>query len=67
MQVKPVYDDLVTDIMTFLSEAMDRAVAAGVDRSAIILDPGIGFGKTIHHNLRIIRDLNRFHALAAPC
>jgi dihydropteroate synthase len=61
MQVKPVYDDLVSDIMTFLSDSMDRAVAAGVNRDAIILDPGIGFGKTIHHNLRIIRDLNRFH------
>jgi dihydropteroate synthase len=66
MQVKPVYDDLVSDIMTFLSDSMDRAVAAGVNRDAIILDPGIGFGKTIHHNLRIIRDLNRFHSLEAP-
>jgi dihydropteroate synthase len=66
MQVDPVYDDLTTDIMNFLSEALDRAVAAGVDRSAIILDPGIGFGKTIGHNLQLIRDLNRFHDLAAP-
>ena len=66
MQVKPVYDDLFTDIMTFLSDAIDRAVAAGVDRSAIILDPGIGFGKTIGHNLQIIRNLDRFHDLNAP-
>lgn len=66
MQVKPVYDDLVSDIKTFLSDAVDRAVAAGVERSAIILDPGIGFGKTIGHNLQLIRDLDRFHGLAAP-
>ena len=66
MQVKPVYNDLIADIMTFLSDAMDRAVAAGVDRSAIILDPGIGFGKTFRHNLQLIRDLDRFHDLDAP-
>ena len=66
MQVKPVYEDLITDIKTFLSDAMDQAVAAGVKRTAIILDPGIGFGKTIDHNLHLIGDLNRFHELAAP-
>jgi len=66
MQVKPIYEDLLTDIRTFLSDAMDRAVAAGVERSAIILDPGIGFGKTIGHNLQLIRDLDRFHELDAP-
>ena len=66
MQVEPVYDDLFAEIMTFLNEAMEKAVAAGVDRSAIILDPGIGFGKTIGHNLQLIRDLDRFHDLGAP-
>lgn len=66
MQVEPVYDDLFADIMTFLCDAIDRAVAAGVDHSAIILDPGIGFGKTIGHNLQIIRNLDRFHDLNAP-
>ena len=66
MQMKPTYEDLVNDIRTFLSDAIDRAVAAGVKRSAIILDPGIGFGKTIDHNLKLMRDLERFHELAAP-
>jgi dihydropteroate synthase len=66
MQVDPVYDDLITEIGDFLSQAMDRATAAGVDRSAIILDPGIGFGKTIAHNLQIIRQMDRFHHLNAP-
>ena len=66
MQVDPVYDDLITDIKTFLSDAIDRAVAAGVDRSVIIVDPGIGFGKTIGHNLQIISNLDRFHELDTP-
>jgi dihydropteroate synthase len=66
MQVKPVYEDLIIEIMAFLSDAMNRAVAAGMDRSAIILDPGIGFGKTIDHNLQLIRNIDRFHDLAAP-
>lgn len=66
MQVEPVYDDLIGEIQTFLSEAMEQAMAAGVDRSAMILDPGIGFGKTNGHNLQIIRDLDRFQELGAP-
>jgi len=66
MQVEPVYDDLIGEIKTFLSKAMEQAITAGVDRSAIILDPGIGFGKTVDHNLQIIRDLDRFHELGAP-
>ena len=66
MQVDPVYADLMADIRTFLVQAMDQAVAAGVDRQQIIIDPGIGFGKTIGHNLAILNDLNRFHDLGAP-
>ena len=66
MQVEPVYDDLIADIIAYLSKAMEQAVAAGVDREAIILDPGIGFGKTIGHNLQILRHLDRFHDLGAP-
>jgi dihydropteroate synthase len=66
MQVAPNYDDLVSEIKTFLSDAVNRAVAAGVSRSAIIVDPGIGFGKTIGHNLQLLRELDRFHDLAVP-
>ncbi|WP_319521168.1 dihydropteroate synthase [uncultured Desulfosarcina sp.] len=66
MQVEPVYEDLIGEIKTFLSQAMEQALAAGVQRSAIILDPGIGFGKTVSHNLKIIRDLDRFYELGAP-
>ena len=66
MQVDPVYDDLMGEISAFLAEAMDRAFEAGVDRASIILDPGIGFGKTIGHNLTILHDLRLFSKLKAP-
>ena len=66
MQLNPVYSDLIGEITAFLSAARDRAVAAGVDPGAIILDPGIGFGKTRRHNLQIIGNLERFHGLGAP-
>jgi dihydropteroate synthase len=66
MQVDPVYDDLMGDIRAFFRDAMDRAVTAGVDPRAIILDPGIGFGKTIAHNLQILRDIDRLLDLDAP-
>lgn len=66
MQIDPVYEDLIADIKAFLADAVHTAMSAGVDRSAIILDPGIGFGKTIHHNLNIIRNLGRFHDMHAP-
>jgi dihydropteroate synthase len=65
MQVAPVYEDLIPDIVNFLSNAMDQAMSAGVDRSMIILDPGIGFGKTIDHNLQILNELEKFHQLKA--
>jgi dihydropteroate synthase len=66
MQLNPVYTDLIGEVTAFLSAARDRAVAAGVDPGAIILDPGIGFGKTRRHNLQIIANLERFHSLGAP-
>lgn len=66
MQQNPVYEDLLSEIMEFLGEAAERAVRAGVSRDLIILDPGIGFGKTFDHNLVIIRELHRFRALKRP-
>ena len=66
MQVDPEYDDLLAEITTFLSAAIEQAVAAGVSRSAIIVDPGIGFGKTMAHNLMIIRDIDRLHDMGCP-
>jgi len=66
MQSHPTYENLIQEISLFLNEAMDRAIESGVDRKMIVLDPGIGFGKTFDHNLMILRDLKRFHALGRP-
>lgn len=57
MQVNPVYDDLLGEIMTYLLSGADKARAAGVGKESIILDPGIGFGKTLDNNLEIIRNV----------
>lgn len=66
MQVAPEYDDLIGEIRDFLENAMAQAVSAGVSRSKLIIDPGIGFGKTLEHNLRLIRRLHEFECLNAP-
>jgi len=66
MQDRPDYKDLISEIVDFLRDAMQRAVGAGVAADDIILDPGIGFGKTFDHNLQILRDLRRFSSLGRP-
>jgi dihydropteroate synthase len=66
MQVNPSYDDLMSEISRFLKGAIERSVAAGVREELILVDPGIGFGKTFEHNLRIIRELSRFRSLGRP-
>ncbi|MBN1344952.1 MAG: dihydropteroate synthase [Phycisphaerae bacterium] len=66
MQQDPRYDDVIADISTFLRERIDAAVAAGIDRRRIIVDPGIGFGKTVRHNLEIVKRWHELAALDAP-
>ncbi|MFH1886208.1 MAG: dihydropteroate synthase [Pseudomonadota bacterium] len=66
MQVNPEYEDVVLDVRDFLSRAMDRAIAAGVRRELILVDPGIGFGKTVEHNLLLIRNIAVLAELGAP-
>ena len=66
MQVAPVYDDLINEIKKFLENAIDTAEKNGVSRSKIIIDPGIGFGKTVKHNLFLINHLHEFAGLDAP-
>ncbi|RJR42360.1 MAG: dihydropteroate synthase [Desulfobacteraceae bacterium] len=66
MQENPVYEDVVSEIMEFLKSAEEKAVRSGVSRDLIILDPGIGFGKSFDHNLTIIRELRRFSVLKRP-
>ena len=66
MQEKPVYGNLIQEIIDSLMGSMERAERMGIRREMIVLDPGIGFGKTFDHNLEIIRELNRFSCLGRP-
>jgi len=66
MQDDPRYDDVVDDVARFLSERLAFAVSAGVAEERILLDPGIGFGKTLEHNLELLRRLDRIVALGRP-
>ena len=66
MQVDPRYDDVVAEVLEFLAGGIDRAVAAGVARERIWVDPGIGFGKTRGHNLFLLRHLAELRVLGAP-
>jgi dihydropteroate synthase len=66
MQEDPRYDDVVDDIKAFLEERLGAAVAAGVPEERIQLDPGIGFGKTLEHNLELLRRLDELVAIGRP-
>jgi dihydropteroate synthase len=66
MQEDPRYDDVVADVRDFLAERMQAAVAAGVAEDRIVLDPGIGFGKTLQHNLALLRGLSKLAELGRP-
>jgi dihydropteroate synthase len=66
MQSDPVYDDVVSEVATFLSERCLVAIESGIPLDAIAIDPGIGFGKTLDHNLAIMRHLEAFTHLGYP-
>jgi len=66
MQANPQYDDVVNDIMAFLEDRRACALQAGISDEQIVFDPGIGFGKTVEHNLTILRRLGEFHRLGRP-
>ncbi|WDP90414.1 MAG: dihydropteroate synthase [Desulfobacter sp.] len=66
MQINPSYDDLMGEISTYLEKRVAFAMEKGVAREKIILDPGIGFGKTVDHNLVLIKELHRLTALGFP-
>ena len=66
MQQDPVYSDLVGEVMSYLDEGIDIAVKAGIDREKVLIDPGIGFGKTLEHNLAILDRLDEFRGLGRP-
>jgi len=66
MQKDPHYDDVVDDISSYFFERIKLAKQKGIDANKIILDPGIGFGKKLHHNLEIIERLDEFKSLGHP-
>ncbi|WP_425083331.1 dihydropteroate synthase [Ruegeria profundi] len=66
MQDNPVYENVVLDVYDFLAGQIERLEALGLNRDLIIVDPGIGFGKTEDHNLALLRNLSLFHGLGCP-
>jgi len=66
MQDHPVYRDVVAEVHEFLEQAVRSAEAAGVARDSIVVDPGIGFGKTVEHNLVLLNRLGAFASLEKP-
>jgi len=66
MQDDPHYDDVVSDVRRFLAERIFACEMSGIDKKRIVVDPGFGFGKTIEHNLALLRALDQFAALGVP-
>jgi dihydropteroate synthase len=66
MQAEPRYDDVVSDVKAFLEERLAFAVEEGVPEERVWLDPGIGFGKTVEHNLELLRRLDEIVAIGRP-
>jgi len=65
-QRQPCYGDVVRDVVGGLKERVVEAISAGIPPSNVIVDPGIGFGKTVAHNLELLRRLNEFHSIPHP-
>ena len=66
MQDDPSYYDVVAEVRGFLGDRVEAAVGAGIDLERLCIDPGIGFGKTLEHNLTILHDIRAFHHLGVP-
>jgi dihydropteroate synthase len=66
MQNDPRYDDVVSEVRRFLTERIFACEMSGIDKKRIIADPGFGFGKTLEHNLALLRALDQFAALGVP-
>ena len=66
MQQDPRYDDVVSEVKAFLEERLAFAVSEGIDEERVWLDPGIGFGKTVEHNLELLRRLDEIVAIGRP-
>jgi len=66
MQKNPSYKDVVAEVMEFLQQRIEAAISAGIKQSNIIIDPGFGFGKTLQHNLLLLKSLAEFKSLGVP-
>ena len=66
MQQNPSYDDVVLDLLDYFSERLAACVAAGIDPDRLVFDPGIGFGKTVEHNVDLMGHIAAFHTLGCP-
>jgi len=66
MQAKPHYNDVVSEVKTFLSDRMQACRNAGIKDEYIMIDPGFGFGKNLEHNLKLFKELESLHQLNAP-
>jgi dihydropteroate synthase len=66
MQEDPRYEDVVREVRAYLEERLDAAVAVGIERDRVAVDPGLGFGKTYQHNLVLMRDVSAFLDLGVP-
>jgi len=66
MQLQPAYSDVVTEVSEFLRARIAAAESAGIARQRIIVDPGFGFGKTLEHNVALLRELNKLTELGVP-
>jgi dihydropteroate synthase len=66
MQEAPHYEDVVTDVHSFLAQRIFACEMSGIPKSRIVVDPGFGFGKTLEHNLALLRQLSRFVELGVP-
>jgi dihydropteroate synthase len=66
MQADPRYDDVVAEVRGFLTNRLEMAVAAGIGRDRLCVDPGIGFGKNLEHNLALLRAIGSFRELGVP-
>jgi dihydropteroate synthase len=66
MNDNPQYGDVVLDVFDFLEERIAACEAAGIPKSKLVADPGIGFGKHLHHNVAVMASLSLYHALGVP-
>ncbi len=66
MQRDPVYSDVVAEVFDFLGAGLERCAAVGIDPTRVVLDPGIGFGKTVDHNLQLLRHVRQLTSLGRP-